>query len=136
MVHDRGLRMSSAPGPEVPPGEDLYRGLTTPDWWVEQEKRPSSAAFTFPSFSVDVAALARSPTHTLAHLPAGCGLVAFNCGQARALGFNARLEPDSEQPQNTAHANVYCDLPTNQRKKRAQKLVALCRVILEPGFPS
>jgi hypothetical protein len=128
--------MSEAPGPEVPSGEDLYRGLTTNAWWVAEEKRPSSAAFTFPSFSVDVASLAGGPEHTLGHLPAGSGLVAFNCGAARALGFDARLEPDPQHPENAAHANVYCSLPTSQRKKRAQQLVGLCQVIREPKFGS
>src|SRR3989442_8476723 len=126
--------MNSPTGPPVPPEEDLYRGITTPDWWVAEEKRPSSAAFRFPSFSVDVASLAVSPQFTLAHLPAGSGLVSFNCGQARTLGFDGHLEPDPNHVENQAHANVYSLHSASQRKKMAQRLVALCVVGQEPKF--
>ena len=36
--------MSDAPtpGPEIDPGEDLYRCLTTKDWWVAEENRRAS----------------------------------------------------------------------------------------------
>jgi hypothetical protein len=108
--------------------------LTTPQWWVAEEKRPSSAAFRFPEFSVDVASLAGSPEFTLAHLPKGSGLVSFNCGQARALGFDARLEFDPNYPENKAHANVYSRHASSQRKRMAQKLVSLCTVVAEPSF--
>ena len=126
--------MDSGPGPEVPSAEELYRGLSTPQWWVAEEKRPSSAAFRFPVFSVDLASLAGSPETTLAHLPKGSGLVSFNCGGARALGFDARLEIDPNHPDNKAHANVYSGHPSSQRKRMAQKLVALCTVVAEPSF--
>lgn len=121
--------MSNDPllGPEVQPQEDLYRGLPTKDWWIAEEKRPSSAAFSFPSFSVDVASLAGSPQFTLDHLPSGSGLVAFNCGQARQLGFDARLEPDPNHPENHAHANVYCSLPTKQRRSELRNWSAYAR---------
>jgi hypothetical protein len=128
--------MSNAPGPEVEPHEDLYRGVTTPAWWVPEEKRPSSAAFRHPDFSVDVVSLAGSASYTLGHLPRGSGLVQFNCGAARALGANARLEPDPEQPDNLAHANVYTPESPSRRKATAQKLVALCTIVQEPAFAS
>src|SRR5688572_4146290 len=100
------MSLASTPGPDVAAHEDLYRGLTTPAWWVAQERRPSSAAFRHPSFSVDVASLAGTPEHTLAHLTAGSGVVVFNCGAARQLGFITRLEADPLHPDNKAHANV------------------------------
>ena len=122
-------------GPAVPENEDLFRGITTPDWWLADEKRPSSAAFRVtPPFSVDIVSLAGSPEFTLGHLPAGCGLVMFNTGKARALGFDARHETDEENPENKAHAHVYTALVGNPRKAAAKKLVALCTVVREPNF--
>jgi hypothetical protein len=123
-------------GPLVADNEDLYRGITSNDWWIPEENRPSSAAFRFPDFSTDVVSLAGSPEYTLAHLPAGSGIAQFNAGGARTLGFNARLEPDPEQTENPAHANVYCSLAGNQRKKAAQKLAqaAHCTLVRTPNF--
>jgi hypothetical protein len=92
------MSQAGAPGPEVDTKEDLYRCLTTPDWWVAEEKRPSSAAFKQPDFSADVASLAGSPQYTLERFPAECGLVAFNHGDAKEIGFIARLEPDRTIP--------------------------------------
>ncbi len=47
-------------------------------------------------------------------------MVSFNCGQARDLGFDARHEPERNNP---AHAHLYCDgTPAKQRKKNAQRL--------------
>src|SRR5438093_208642 len=123
-----------SPSPEVDPREDLYRGLTTPAWWVAEEKRPSSAAFRHPNFSVDVVSIAGTPEHTLAHLPAGSGLVSFNCGAAKGLGFNAYLEPDPQYPENKAHANVYSSASSSKRKTMAQRLVSSCKVVREPAF--
>jgi hypothetical protein len=121
-------------GPAVADHEDLYRGITTPDWWVEEEKRPSSAAFRHPDFSTDVVALAGSPAFTLGHLPTNSGLIQFNSGAARGIGFNAHLEPDPEHPENHAHANVYSPPAAAHRKKAAQKLVKLCTVVVVPTF--
>jgi hypothetical protein len=122
-------------GPPVADTEDLYRGITTNDWWVPEGNRPSSAAFRFPDFSSDVVSLAGSPEFTLAHLPAGSGIAQFNSGVARALGFDARLEADPEQPENHAHANVYCLLESKQRKKAAQKLAQdHCTLTRKPSF--
>lgn len=56
---------TATPRSEVDSKEDLYRCITTPDWWVAEEKRPSSAAFKQPVFSTDVASLAGSIDHTL-----------------------------------------------------------------------
>jgi hypothetical protein len=129
------MSTAAARGPEVAATEELYRGITHPSWWVAEEGRISSAAFSFPTFSVDVASIAGSPSHTLGHLPPCSGLVAFNCGQARSLSFDARQEIDPDHPQNLAHAHIYSDLPNKQRKKKAQALVQLCKVVTAPTFP-
>ncbi len=123
-------------GPQVDAAEDLFRGITTEAWWVAEEGRPSSAAFRHPNFSTDIVSLAGGPAFTLGHLPPGSGLVQFNCGAARAIDFDARQEADPEHPANHAHANVYSLHSTSQRKKAAQKLVALCTLVQAPNFPS
>jgi len=141
VVYERNVHMSSASplvpqGPAVDSAEHLYRGITSINWWVSEEQRPSSAAFRHAEFSVDIASLAGSPQHTLSHLTPGSGVVSFNCGQARQLGFDAHQEPDPNHPDNHAHANVYNLSSGNQIKKAAQKLVLLCSVIVEPNFVS
>ena len=64
--------------------------------------------------------------------PSG-GMVSFNCGQARALGFNAIHEPEYGNP---AHAHLYCDAAARpkERKKNAQKLARLCAIVVPPRF--
>jgi hypothetical protein len=128
------MSVASTPGPEVADHDDVYRGITTPSWWVAEEGRPSSAAFRHPRFSVDVVSLAGSPEHTLSHLPVGSGLVSFNCGAARQIGFVTRLERDAMHPDNSAHANVYSSPSSSKRKVMAQKLVGLCTLVREPAF--
>jgi len=126
--------MTVEPGSLVASSEELYRGITTADWWVAEENRPSSAAFRHPDFSVDIKSLAGSPAYTLGHLPAGSGIVEFTCDDAMELGFIVRREPDPENPDNHAHANVYSSPSTSQRKKMAQRLVTKCRVVQPPAF--
>jgi len=129
----------ASPGLEVDQVDDLFRCITTPDWWVAEEGRPSSAAFKQPNFSADMASVAKTPEHTLQRFPGGCGLVSFNYGSAKGIGFIARREPDPEHPENLAHANVY-NLVTsgNGRKKMAQKLVeavvASGGILVRPSF--
>lgn len=132
--------MPDAPerGPEVPPHEELYRLITTPDWWVADEQRPSSAAFKEPKFSVNVASLTTiaetvAQLHQLLGRPAG-GVVAFNCGRARQLGFDARHEADEQFPQNAAHAHVYYSGNSTRRKKDARRLAEECRTVHLPTF--
>ena len=60
----------------------------------------------------------------------GNGVVAFNAGEARSLGFSAHHEPEDG---NEAHANVYCDHPEKERKRQARKLAALCQVRCLPS---
>lgn len=121
----------AAYGPQVPAEEHLNRVITSPRWWVAAENRVSSAAFTFPVFSVDMSSLA-APEVTLARFREGCGIVQFIAGPARTLGFDARVELDGRFPENHAHANVYCALPKSERKRRAQELVGLTTVIQKP----
>jgi len=120
-------------GPEVPASETLSRAITSADWWVAAESRVSSAAFAFPVFSVDMASMA-TPEETLNRFRLGSGLVQFNARAARQLGFDARQELDEHFPDNLAHANVYCALPKNERKRRAQQLVLLATVVRVPAF--
>lgn len=129
---------AEARGPQVGASENLYRMITTPDWWVADQNRPSSAAFDEPKFSVNVASLttieqtARQLREDL-HRPAG-GVVAFNCGRAREHGFDARLERDEHFPANQAHAHVYYDGGRSSRKKNARRLAQQARPILKPSF--
>jgi hypothetical protein len=61
--------------------------------------------------------------------------VAFNCGDARDLGFDPRRKPDPNYPDNQAHANVYFDGSDSKRKTHAKKLAQnCCQVILKPSF--
>lgn len=128
---------AASPGPEVDPADFLNRCLTTPDWWVAEEGRPSSTAFKQPDFSTDIASLAKSAEYTLARFPPGCGLVSFNYGEAKTIGFIARQEADPEFPDNKAPANVYNAQPSgSKRKTMAQKLAQKCLVLRAPSFPS
>jgi hypothetical protein len=62
------------------------------------------------------------------------GIVAFNCGYARSLGFDARQEMDELFPENKAHAHVYYDAGKSSRKKNARRLASQCRIVVEPQF--
>jgi hypothetical protein len=131
--------MSTAafPGPEVNPAENLNRCITTIDWWVPEENRPSSAAFKQPDFSTDIQSIAQTAEYTLRRFPAGCGLVSFNYGEAKTIGFLARQEEDPQFPENTAHANVYNPQPSgSKRKTMAQKLAQKCAILQAPSFPA
>lgn len=128
----------AARGPQVAPEEDLYRLIVREEWWVADVHRPSSAAFDWPKFSVNIASLcgedeAYRQLCTVLHAPQGA-IVLFNCGQAQQLEFDPRKEPDPNYPDNTAHANVYYDGSNSSRKKRARKLAGACRVVREPSF--
>lgn len=117
-------------GPPVPDDDTLHRVITPTAaavWFPNGVL--SSAAFSFPVFSVDIARLS-SAEQTLSRWPAGSGIVAFDCGQARQLGFDARHEPEHG---NDAHANVYNDFPANERKRRARQLAAACVVVAAPN---
>jgi hypothetical protein len=127
-------------GPSVDSAADLHRFITTPDWWVKnvQPPRPSSAAFDAPRFSVNIAPLinfeeSTRQLHEDLHCPHG-GIVAFNCGIARGLGFDSRQELDENAPNNLAHAHVYYDGTSSSRKKNARKLAAICGTVLAPTF--
>lgn len=120
------------PGPPVP-AEDILHRVIVPAaaavWFPNGVL--SSAAFSFPVFSADIARLS-TVGQTLARWPAGSAVAAFNCGEARAIGFDARHEPEHG---NDAHANVYCDGPGGERKRRARRLAAACSIVAPPADP-
>ena len=125
-------------GPQVPADETLYRFVTVSSFWVTKQNRPSSSLFDDPPHvSVNIASLTtvdecRRQLRDDLNKPDG-GMVSFNCGEARGLGFDARHEPE---PENPAHGHLYCelDLGVKQRKKKAQRLVRLCSVAIKPQF--
>jgi hypothetical protein len=119
-------------GPPVGDDEELDRCIAHPHWWDDPEQRITSAAFTFPCFSVDLASLAGSPEATLARFRPGTGLVVFPCRTAKELGCDVRLEPDPNHPENPAHAHVY--VPAERRKAVARKLVEASTVVRVPSF--
>ena len=127
-------------GPSVDAAEDLHRFITTPDWWVKNVHplRPSPASFDSPRFSVNIASLttieeSTRQLHQDLNCPRG-GVVSFNCGVSRGLGFDSRQERDEKAPNNLAHAHVYYDGTSSSRKKNARKLAALCETVSHPNF--
>ncbi|HEY4761957.1 MAG TPA: hypothetical protein VIH42_15375 [Thermoguttaceae bacterium] len=132
-----------ARGPQVDPYEDLYRAIHVSDWWDQSFNPPRvrSSAFSFSKpFSVNIASiigLEGAIRHMIEILgkPQG-GIVSFNCGNARTLGFDARHEPDPNYPDNKAHANVYYDGSNNSRKRAARLLADQCQTVHEPRFQS
>jgi len=130
-------------GPQVDPAEDLYRAITVPKWWDLSVDPPRVRSFAFKvdtPFSVNIASMiglegAVRHMRKVLHCPRG-GIVSFNSGAARSLGFDARQEPDPEYPDNKAHANVYYDGSDSSRKKRAKRLAQLClgRTVHPPSF--
>jgi hypothetical protein len=95
---------------------------------VEEQNRPSSAAFDDEVFSVDVKSRT-TPQQTASRFRNVIRLAEFNCGQARAIGFETRDELDPLQPDNLAHAHVYFLSSPRQRKKQARKLAQMCREV-------
>lgn len=116
-------------GPLVDDAEDAYRAILYPWQWVEHLNRPSSAAFDEEVFSVDLASRT-TPAQTRARFNLVLELVAFNCGEARAIGFDTRDELDPLHSENQAHAHVYFvgyhEASVKQRKARARRLADLC----------
>lgn len=124
-------------GQPVDVAETLFRFVTVASFWVAAENRPSSSLFDDPPrVSVNVASLTtlekcRRQLVEELNSPKG-GMVAFNCGAARQSGFDARHEPEHDNP---AHAHLYCDSQTaKQRKKNAQRLARSCDVVFQPQF--
>jgi len=113
-------------GPKVPDDERLYRAIlpaAVPVWLPAG--KPSSAIFHHPQFSTDIASKT-TPAELTTRWPEGTAFTAFSCGTARTLGFSAHHEPEHG---NDAHANVYCDHGTSDRKKKARALAAQCEVV-------
>lgn len=119
---------ASSRGPEVPAHEDLYRGIIHPDWWDPEDGHLSSGIYGFPKFSAYIASLT-SKEACLEPFPDGSGLIKFNSGAARELGFDACHEPEDGEE---AHSNVYCDLKSGKRKKQARKLIEATTIVVEP----
>jgi hypothetical protein len=117
-------------GPEVPGHEDLLRTIVRPEWWDPDEQHLSSGIFGFPKFSAYIASMT-SEDAVLGRFPAGCGMVQFNCGTARDLGFDARHEPEQGEQ---SHANIYCGHTGNKRKKQARALVEAATVTRLPDL--
>jgi len=116
----------SSRGPEIPAEEYLLRAIVRPEWWNVAENRLSSGVLSHSKFSAFVESLI-PPEHPLRSLPNGsppfpdgAGILRFNSGEARRHDFDARHEPENDDD---AHANVYCDLNSNQRKKRIRELL-------------
>ena len=126
----------SVRGPVVDPSEDLYRFITTHSFWVVRENRPSSAAFDQPPpISLNVASLttfeeSTRQLHEEMGKPLG-GIISVGCGRARSLEFDARHEPENNNP---AHANLYYDGSNKSRKKNARKLVEEFKIVLQPQY--
>ena len=121
-----------ASGPLVDDAEDAYRAILYPWQWAQALGRPSSAAFDEAVFSVDIASRT-TPDETRRRFNSVIELVQFNCGAARAIGFETRDERDPIFPDNQAHAHVYLigydDLAEKQCKKKARRLAELCRPV-------
>jgi hypothetical protein len=119
-------------GPPVPDEDTLYRVIvpTAAAVWFPGGIL-SSAAFSHPVFSTDIARLT-TPEQTLTRWPVGSGIVAFNAGKARVIGFDARHEPEHG---NDSHANIYCNCPTKERKRRARQLAEMCVILVAPQLP-
>jgi len=123
---------------QVHADETLYRFVTVSSFWVTKQNRPSSSLFDDPPrVSINVASMTtvqqceRQLREDLDS--ADGGMVSFNCGEARRLGFDARHEPERD---NKAHGHLYCDgtLSSNQRKRNAQRLARSCVVVILPQF--
>lgn len=123
----------SEPVPHGPPlsnDERLLR-VIAPVWWVSEAGRVSSAAFSWPVFSVDRASLTTAEA-TLSRFDRASGLAEFGCVECRPLGFDPRDELDPAHPDNKAHAHVYHSGPNNRRKAAARRLAELCRIVKPP----
>lgn len=126
--------------------EDHAFRAVAPPLWVDG--RPSSAAFrTSIPFSVFLKSglvagdIQQSGTEVVRLLDAGrlgginplSAVVGFNCGAARKIGFDTRLERTCDE--HVSHANVYFDgggaLPSKSEARKLARLASRC-VIREP----
>ncbi len=128
-------------GAQVDPREDLLRALVVRDWWDLNVDPPRVRSFAFKvstPFSVNVASMiglegaVRHMVEVL-HCPDG-GIVSFNCGEARNVGFDARDELDPHYHDNKAHANVYYWGSSSRRKRDAKALAEMCVTVHRPRF--
>ncbi|MGO9108002.1 MAG: hypothetical protein ACLP9L_02105 [Thermoguttaceae bacterium] len=128
-------------GPQVDASESLLRTLDVPDWWDLSVDPPRARSFAFKvnsPFSVNLASMiglegAVRHMNEVLHCLDG-GVVSFNCGQARTVGFEARHELDPQHPENKAHANVYYCGSSSRRKRDAKALADMCVTVHKPRF--
>jgi hypothetical protein len=128
-------------GQPVDPSESLFRALDVPDWWDLSVDPPRARSFAFKvnsPFSVNVASMiglegAVRHLNKVLQCPEG-GIVSFNCGQARSVGFDARHELDPQFPEIKAHANVYYRGSSSCRKRDAKALAEMCVTVHKPRF--
>jgi hypothetical protein len=132
------MAADSQHGPIVADHEYALRAVLCAAHWFPDEDRPSSALFNNDYFSVDLRSkttIEESVSRMTANGKKVLGMVDFNCGGAREIGFVTRDELDPQQPDNLAHAHTYNtkfeELGDKARKKHAKKLVEICtRVIV------
>lgn len=118
----------SARGPKVPSDENVFRLLTN-SLWVK-DGRPSTAAFSFPKFSVDRSARTSPEVSAARFVREPVTHVAeFNVGFADSIGMSTHEEIDEDYPDNDAHAHVYHSAGSSGRKKAAIKLALACTLI-------
>jgi hypothetical protein len=124
--------MADAPtGPKVDEVEALHRALY-PYWWDQETQKVSSSAFSFDVFSVDIASRT-SLQATCDRFPNSTAIAEFNCGVAVHMGYDARLEPNPDDPEHVSHSNVYTGEQTKGVKKAMRrKLAEACRPIPRP----
>ena len=100
--------------------------------WIKADGTPTSLMFDPPVFSTDVESLT-TIKQTLSRWPAGSGIGSFSASDARSWEFYAHHHPEHDNP---AHANVYCDLNSSQRKKKAKELAAITVIRVPPVSPA
>lgn len=120
-------------GPELDSSEDVFRAILYPNWWLDDENRPTSAAFDDSVFSVDRCSRSTAD-ETKSRFREVTRLAKFNCGEARTIGFDSRDELDQYHPENLAHAHVYFldyqGLSKKGRKTRCRQLVEICAPVI------
>ncbi|MBX9656384.1 hypothetical protein K2Y11_22440 [bacterium] len=134
MADIEGGSIENVPRPAIDDTDDLIRYLTNPKWYVKEERRISSAAFSFERFSVDVDRLTTWTDRVATFYP-GTGAVSLECIVVRSNNADAILETDENDPSNAAHAHVYYQCGASARKRAAKRIAEDPRIVvlLEPS---
>ena len=122
-------------------GREPFRPWMCPTGGTSVLIHPRARSFAFKvnsPFSVNVASMiglegAVRHMNEVLHCPNG-GIVSFNCGRARSVGFDARHELDPQYPENNAHANVSYRGSSGRRKRDAKALAEMCVTVHKPRF--